>query len=597
MHKLKLINSHLKGYKLMLLFVIIATILFSFLNLFQNLVFSYVIDNVVDGVAITNPLLILLTSLLGGMDYIRDHLFLVAIFLIIIYLISALLMYYRYTKQAVVAETLAENLRNHLYHHIELLPYKYLIKVKTGDLVQRCTSDVNTIWRFFSGQIEEIFAIVSSVSIALIILVGLDSKLAIFASISFPIIFLYSYFYFKKMQKLFLSCDEKESELTTFIQESLTGVRVIKAFNRERYELNRFLKESKEYEDTSFKMIAQMGVNWGLSYGICTLGILSVVVAGIFAVRNGNLTPGNFFIFITYQSKVLYQIRALGRILSDFGKVSVSIDRIDEILSEEIEDLEEGDKPDLNGDIVFENVSFAYEDDKDALVLDDISFTIKKGSTLALLGPTGSGKSSLIHLLVRLYEPTSGRITINGHDIKTIAKGYLRKNVGIVLQEPFLFSKSIYDNLSIASPYSDRIDIYNASKVAAVHDVITGFEKGYDTLVGEKGVTLSGGQKQRIAIARTIVNHSSILVFDDSLSAVDTETDASIRKALKNFDKDATMIIITQRIISAKDADNIIIIENGKISEEGSHEQLVNNHGLYARINDIQLQMKGVDNG
>lgn len=595
MKKGSFISQHMRGYRLKLALVILATLISSFLNLFQTYMFSYVLDNVIDGKPMRFRWLESLTELLGGMEKIRSSLYIVALFLITCYLIRSLLMHYRFKSQAEVAEGFCENIRNDLYDHIQHLPYSYHVRIKTGDLIQRCTSDVDTIRRFFSGQIEEIFAIVSSVIIAVLIMVSLNLRLALFAGISFPIIFLYSFLFFKKIRKLFLASDEKEAEMTSFIQESLSGVRVIKAFNRERYELDRFLGYNKNYKDTTYGMIANLGVYWGLSYFLCTIGILSVVATGVFYVRSGDLSVGNYFVFITYQGAILYQIRQLGRILSDFGKVSVSLDRLLEIKKEIPENLDEGKTPSLAGDIVFDDVSFHYDDDPECEILKHLSFTIPQGKTVAVIGPTGSGKSSMVHLLSRLYDVSSGHIFINGEDINDIAKGHLRKNIGIVLQEPFLFSKSIYDNLKISNPNIDEKSVYRASKIASIHDVINSFDKGYDTIVGEKGVTLSGGQKQRIAIARTIVNKLPILIFDDSLSAVDTETDAEIRKALHTFDEDATTIIITQRILSAKDADLILVLENGEITQTGTHQQLLNEDGLYKRIAEIQGQKKGED--
>ncbi|MBQ1508731.1 MAG: ABC transporter ATP-binding protein, partial [Erysipelotrichaceae bacterium] len=428
---------------------------------------------------------------------------------------------------------------------------------------------------------------------ALFTLISISPRMALYASISYPIIFIYSFFFFKKVRKLFRASDEKESAMTSFLQEALSGVRVIKAFNREKYEMESFYRQNKDYVGVTYDMIKGLGSYWGFSYFICMLAILSVIVTGIFAVQGGIFSIGAFYVFITYQSRVIYQIRNLGRILSDFGKVVVSIDRLVEIKEEKTENLNEGITPELQGKVEFDHVCFHYADDESVEVLKDVSFTIDAGKTVAIIGPTGSGKSSLVNLLARLYDVTGGEIRIDGYPINSIAKGYLRHNIGIVLQEPFLFSKTIYENLRISNPDLDEKEIYHASQIASIHDVIKEFDKGYDTLVGERGVTLSGGQKQRIAIARTIVNKSPILIFDDSLSAVDTETDASIRKALHSFDKSATMIIITQRTLSAKDADFIVVIEDGRVSEIGTHEELIHKEGLYKRIYEIQSQRKG----
>jgi len=330
---------------------------------------------------------------------------------------------------------------------------------------------------------------------------------------------------------------------------------------------------------------------WGGSDFICLTQILVVIIFGILEAQAGNLSIGNFFVFVSYEGMILWPMRNFGRILSDMGKMTVSIGRIQEILDVEVEDVESGLTPAIDGDIVFDHVSFQY-DDGDSLVLDDISFDVKAGQTIAIMGPTGSGKSSLMYLLTRLYETTSGDITINGVSIKEIQKQHLRKNVGIVLQEPFLFSRSIYENIKIACKDASELEVYEASRIASVHDVILEFEKGYETLVGEKGVTLSGGQKQRVAIARTVLLKSPIVIFDDSLSAVDTETDAAIREALQSLSGQMTTFIITQRCASAQNADKIIVLEDKKISQMGTHDTLLQEDGLYKRIYEIQSSIK-----
>ena len=338
-------------------------------------------------------------------------------------------------------------------------------------------------------------------------------------------------------------------------------------------------------------MCRNLAIYWGGSDFICLTQILVVILFGVVEALSGNLSIGNFFVFVSYEGMILWPMRNFGRILSDMGKMTVSIGRIQEILHTPIEDVESGVAPSLRGDIVFDHVSFQY-DDGDTLVLDDVSFTVKEGQTIAIMGPTGSGKSSLMYLLTRLYETTSGDIIINGVSIKDIQKQYLRKNVGIVLQEPFLFSRSIFENIKIAKKDASEQDVHQAARIASVHDVILEFEKGYETLVGEKGVTLSGGQKQRVAIARTVLSDSPIIIFDDSLSAVDTETDAAIREALQNLSGQMTTFMITQRVASAQNADMIIVLEDKKISQQGTHDELLQQEGLYKRIYEIQSSIK-----
>lgn len=593
MKRIDFIKEHLGKYKLLFIIVCIITVLYASVSLLSTLFFGYIIDNVIDGKEVTNFILKGFTAMMGGMEYIRSHLYVIALILLAIYLLTVLFMHIRQKQQAVVAENLTKNLRDDLYDHIQRLPYSYHIRVKTGELIQKCTSDVDQIRRFFNGQLFEVVSIIFSIIIAFLVMFNINVRLALIAAVFYPFILYYSYTFRKKITEKFTESEEKESVMTTKIQEVLSGVRVVKAFNQELHEIQEFEKQNSDYVGTTYNLISYLGNFWGLSYLMCMVGSLSTIFMGIRFVRAELVTVGNFLVFITYQRQLLWQIRQLGRILSDYSKVNVAIDRLLEIKNEKIEDLETGIKEGIDGDIDFNDVYFHYDDDPDTNILNGFTAHIKKGETVAILGPTGSGKSSLIHLLDRLYDVSSGEITINGTNINDYAKGYLRKNIGLVLQEPFLFSRTIYDNLTITNPSMDKNAVYKSTKIASIHDVIEEFDQGYSTMVGEKGVTLSGGQKQRIAIARTIVNNCPIMIFDDSLSAVDSKTDLSIRNALRELGKDLTMIIITQRIASAKDADQILVIEEGRLTQSGKHDDLIKEEGLYKRIFEIQNRMKG----
>jgi ATP-binding cassette subfamily B protein len=333
--------------------------------------------------------------------------------------------------------------------------------------------------------------------------------------------------------------------------------------------------------------LKQLGLYWSFSDLICYIQILIIVLAGTIMAHRGELSVGNLFVFISYESMILWPIRNLGRILADLGKLSVSIERLLEILDVPVESTD-GKKTQIEGKIEFKDVCFGYENQPN--VLNHVSFTIEKGQTVAILGPTGSGKSSMIHLISRLYDPISGEVLIDGVPTIELEKKNLRKQIGLVLQEPFLFSKTIEENIRIARKNASKEELHHAAKIASVHDVIEEFDAGYQTMIGEKGVTLSGGQKQRVAIARTIVNQTPILIFDDSLSAVDAQTDADIREALKSVSDLCTTLIITQRINSAKDADLILVLEHGQITQSGTHESLMSVDGLYKRVAEIQAR-------
>ncbi len=588
--KMKFILTYMEGQKFKFLVLMIVVLIYVSLTLLSPILFQFLIDNVIQLAPITNPLMKWYSSLFGGVDLIRNNLWLGALMIISVNLLTLGLQFFRGKWNGQISELFAEKLRNTLFSHLQHMPYAYHQKSKTGDLIQRCTSDVETVRRFIAGQFAEMLYAISMTIIAMVILFNVYAPLAWYAIMALPIIFVFAYVFFVRMQKIFKQSDEAEGVLSNTIQENLAGVRVVKAFNREVYEAEKFDVKNKEYKNLTYRLIELLGVYWGSSDFICLTQILVVVLLGINYAQMGILTVGQFFIFISYEGMILWPVRNVGRILSDMGKMLVSIGRLQEILDSPVEPLEEGLTPSIKGDIHFNHVYFKYEDGEQE-VLKDVSFKVKQGQTIAILGPTGSGKSSLVHLLTRLYDYQKGSITLNGTELKEIQRHHLRKNIGIVLQEPFLYSRSIYDNILLANPSANEGEVIEAAKAASVHRVINEFDLGYKTLVGEKGVTLSGGQKQRIAIARTIINKSPILIFDDSLSAVDTETDASIRKALKALSGGLTTLIITHRVATAQAADKIVVLQEGKVSQMGTHAELIKQEGLYARIVEIQGRM------
>ena len=579
------LEKYIKRYAKYLWIMIITTALVSILNLITPLVFSFVIDNV-----ISKP----------NMDikyidtiYLRDHLWVAGLFIIFINVVLCLCYFVRNRNNYVLSENIVHDIRNDLYDHIQRLPYEYHVKSKSVELIQKCTNDVDIIKRVFSNQLSEMVNSFCMALFALIILFRINSKLTLISMIAIPFLFGYAYIFFTKMQEKFLASDNADGIMVSKLQESITGIRVVKAFSNEKYEIENFYEVSKEYKNVTTKMIDLLALYWGTSDFVVYFQIVLVIVMGIFACLNNNISVGNLLVFITYEFSILFPVRNLGRILADIGKMKVSCDRLKDIMDQEVEDLESGIECDLDGDIVFDHVSFKYGNNE---VLHDISLTIPKNKKVAIMGPTGCGKSTLMYLLLRLYDYDSGKISINNVDIRNINRQYLRRNIGIVLQEPFLYSKSIYDN--IANHDVSRYEVEKACRIANVHDVIESFSDGYDTLVGEKGVTLSGGQKQRVAIARCIVNDLKAVIFDDSLSAVDTQTDLNIQKELKSLSPNMTKIMICQRINTAKDADMIVVMENGYIRQIGNHEQLINEDGLYQKVAAIQSQkIEGDING
>ena len=571
----------------------IATAMIVLIGFLTPIVLAETIDSVLGTHPSTLPEFVLAPiRALGGRQFLVEHLWILGLVLVGLNLINGVFTYLKGRLNAVASENIALTLREQLYAHLQHLPFAYHAKAETGDLIQRCTSDVDTIRRFLSVQVMEVVNTVLKVVIALTILLGRSVKITLISMILVPPLFLFAMWFFKMVHKHFRYSDEAEGRMSAVLQENLTGVRVVRAFGQQQREVEKFDRASADFRHKTKHLYDLLATYWGggdaMSMAQC---MITLLVCVMYASR-GEITVGTLIVFTTYVSMLLFPIRQLGRILSDAGKSMVSMERIQDILNQPVEpDEPDALRPDLHGDIVFDHVSFAYPDDN-VPVLKDVSFTIPAGCTAAVLGGTGSGKSTMMYLLQRLYEPTSGKITIGGVNILDIDRSYLRSHVGLILQEPFLYSKTIRENVGIARRAPEMPAIERAARIASASSFIARADKGYDTLVGERGVTLSGGQKQRIAIARTLLKDNSILIFDDSLSAVDTETDAQIRAALSSEQKDVTTLIISHRVTTLSQADMILVLEDGRITQQGTHAELCRQPGLYQRINSIQTALE-----
>lgn len=590
MKKIKLLWELMKGNRLIYILSLLSIGIATLISLVIPLVIKTTIDSIIGQIELTG-ISYKIVNFFGGREFLKERLWIAGLAIVMLTILNGLFLYFKGKFSSKSAESIARNTRNRLYDHLQRLPYNYHVKSSTGDLIQRCTSDVETIRSFLGVQLVEIGRAIFIVVLVSIVMFSLNVKLALASIIAIPIIFSFSLIFFQRIQKIFLKCDESEGRLSAYIQENLSGMRVVRAFAMQAHEIDCFEEKNKEYMKLVYKLIRVLALYWSLSDVICLLQIGGILVFGSYLASKGILSLGTLIVFITYEGMLLYPVRQLGRILTDMGKSFVASKRIFEILDEPIEVMEENNmRPEIKGEIEFKNLSFEYENGKQ--VLNNISFKVEKGKTVAILGSTGSGKTSLVNLLLRLYDYKKGSIKIDGIELKDIDKSWIRKNTGIAAQEPFLFSKNIKENIKLSKADAKDSEVYDAASIACVHDTITEFEKGYETAVGEKGVTLSGGQKQRVTIARTIINNQPILIFDDSLSAVDTETDASIRKAINKRSKDVTTFIISHRVTTLMEADLILVLDKGRLVQSGKHSKLVGEEGLYKRIWDIQNSLE-----
>lgn len=496
---------------------------------------------------------------------------------------------------AQTAESSTRRLRDLLFDHIQRLSFAYHSEVKTGDLLERASSDVDTIRRFIADQAVGVARIIVIFIINFTAIFQLNQRLALISIIIVPVILVISIFFFRKLSKAYEAYQEQEAVLSTNLQENLSGVRVVKAFARQSYEIKKFDQNNYEKYLRGKRLNLMHALFWPISDTICAAQMIASNFLAATMVIDGIITLGNFMTFSGLLGWLIWPIRNLGRLIVDTSRALVSLNRVITVLRVPEEPLFEGSylpaSGTVHGDISFEHVTFEYE--KGHPVLEDVSFDAKAGQVIALLGSTGSGKTSLVNLLPRFYDITSGSIRLDGVDLREYPRSFLRSQIGIVEQEPFLFSCSIRDNITygVTRPVTQE-EIEAAAREAAIHDVILSFKDGYDTLVGERGVTLSGGQKQRVAIARTLLLNPRILIMDDSTSSVDMETEVQIREALQRLMVDRTTFIIAHRIQSIMSADLILVFDEGKIVQSGQHEDLIDQPGIYRSIFEIQTRIE-----
>ena len=594
--KLSLLWQFLKGAKRYFLVTVLAAGVTALADMIQPQIIRAAVDCALGGQEGDFPDFVMeIINSIGGFAYLGQHLWIMAAAILVVAVFQVVSQYIFRVYNTKASETLVKTMRDQLFSHIQRLPFSWHMKNRTGDIIQRCTSDIETTKNFLSEQLTSVFRIVILLILSITFMTSMHGLLTLIALIPMPLIIAYSIHFHQKIHEGFTDCDENEGKLSAMAQENLTGVRVVRAFGQERAEMDKFTKQNDYYTSLWIKMAKIMSKFWSVSDVFSGIQVMLVVVFGAYFCITGSLTEGEYIAFVSYNSMLVWPIRQLGRMISEMSKAGVSIDRVFYIMASPVEtDDEDAVEVPMDGDICFENVNFSYENSPE--LLHNINFTMKAGTTLGILGGTGSGKSTLMLLLDKLYllEEGSGRITIGGTDIRKIRTDHLRRNIGMVLQEPFLFSRTIAENIGIASPEIDMEAIRSAAAAAALDDTITSFAQGYETMVGERGVTLSGGQKQRAVIARMLTHETPIMIFDDALSAVDTQTDAKIRQAIhKRFGK-ASVILISHRITTLSAADKIIVLDRGRIVEEGTHEELKQGGGIYQKIHETQSGSKEV---
>ena len=527
-----------------------------------------------------------------GDEFLYTHLDYIAFWILGATAVTVVVAFIRHVLRARAASRINKHIQDVVYAHLLSLPFRYYKETKPGDLIQTATTDLDTMRKFMIMQASMVLYALWMSIFSAIILFQISWELAVASLILMPPLFIYSFFFIKKVRRAYRAADDAEAQIVDRINDNLNGVRVIKAFSAERKEIDLFEKDLQAYRKVS------KYDRWLESFFFSTSDIFIfasrsiAVIVGVYLCYVGKISGGAVAISFTFVNMMVWPLRSAAQTLSAFGQTMAAADRIQLLLNAKSEDTHSGSKVPLKGQISFSHVSFHYPDEPEVEIVEDVSFDVKAGSTLAIMGKTGSGKSTLYALLTRLYEPDEGTISFDGIDGKDIAKDVLRRDIASVLQDPFLFSRSIEDNIKITRPDASHESVLNVARIADIDTAIEGFEKGYETPVGEKGVTLSGGQKQRLAIARALLPGAPIVVFDDSLSAVDAATDLAIRTRLEKEAKGATKILITHRINTAKDADLILMMDQGRIAEMGTHQQLVQRNGLYAEIAKIQGNVK-----
>src|SRR5690554_6700299 len=590
---MKLTKGHWWGYILLIFLTIFHRFSYSYVPLFTQ----YIIRTLYVGLDPFNPNIRLVNlpdfviNFFESGETILQIVLYTALTLVFFQAFRYIMMYFEMLLRGKIQKSIAKNLRDKLYNHIQNLSYSYHNNADSGDLIQRVTSDVETTTGFVVLQFMQLIGLVASLLSGVFQMYHINTTIMWVSLAVIPIYAVSSIFYFTRIEKVFEKVEHDESEMMTIIQENVSASKVVKAFANEPFELEKMEVKNMQYTQSNIKANKIVAIYWGSMDFISMAQYALVTILAIHFVRQGVMDGASFAASLMLIGLLVWPIRGLGRLINEFTKAFVAIGRINHIFDQKTEYEDDGNlEPEIKGHIVFKNVSFKFEDDNNYL-LKNISFEIMPGETAAFIGKTGSGKTTIINLLMRMYG-YEGSILVDGVELSDIKKHHMRQSIGAVLQDPFLYSRSVYENISITNKAARRDKIISAAQTAALQSDIHTFKNGYETMVGEKGTTLSGGQKQRVAIARVLVSEKPILIFDDPLSAVDNKTDMMIRSALNEKTNKSTNIIITHRITTAKEADKIIVINNGMIEAIGTHKSLAKKDGLYKNLWGIQGKLE-----